>query len=66
MSKKIVNKVFDMCLASIKEPKNDWLVETIRFLIGEFMFIPNSDWMAIKHLEMRIPTIDGVNVSVPL
>ena len=51
---KFLNKVFDICLASIKQSQNDWLIKTNSSPIGEFTFILNTDWqrnnwMLINH-----------------
>ena len=39
-----------MCLAS-NNHENDWLIETNSFLIGELIFILNTDWMAKNQLD---------------
>ena len=66
---KFLNKVFDVCLTSIKYSQNDWLIKTNSSPIGEFIFILNTDWqrnnwMLIHHFckskqlkKIRIPSI---------
>ena len=34
----------------MKLPEDNWLVKTNSFLIGEFIFVLNADWMAKKQL----------------
>ena len=41
---KFVNKVFDICLASIKESQNGWSIKNISSPIGKFIFILNTVW----------------------
>ena len=33
--------------------RNDWLIETNRFLIGEFIFILSIDWMLKKQVDIN-------------
>ena len=43
----------------MKLPEDNWLVKTISFLIGEFIFVLNADWMTKKQLgnQMSIQSI---------
>ena len=34
-------------------PEYDWLVETNGFLIGDFIFMLNADWMEMKQLNVN-------------
>ena len=36
----------------MKLPEDNWLVKTNRFLIGDFIFMLNVDWMAKKQLDI--------------
>ena len=36
-----------------KLPEDDWLVKTNNFLIGDFIFMANTDWMAKKQLDVN-------------
>ena len=36
----------------MKLPEDNWLVKTNRFLIGDFIFMLNVDWMAKKQLDV--------------
>ena len=78
--KQTANKVFDICLASIKQPQNDWLVKLIASpLVSLYLYLImigkeatecqliNSINVSIKKLkETRIQTIVDVNVPVSL
>ena len=37
----------------MKLPVDDWLVKINSFLIGDFIFILNVDWMAKKQLNVN-------------
>ena len=37
----------------MKLPEHDWLVKTNSFLIGDFIFMLNADWMAKKQLDVN-------------
>ena len=38
----------------MKLPESDWSIETNKFLIGDFIPIFNTDWMANKHLDVNV------------
>ena len=37
----------------MKLPEDDWLVKTNSFLIGGFMFMLDTDWIAKKQLNLN-------------
>ena len=37
----------------VKLPEDDWLVKSNSFLIGDFIFMLNTDWIAKKQLNVK-------------
>ena len=48
-----VYQSLDEIFSTRVDPEDDWLVKTNSFLIGDFIFMLNTDWMAKRQLNVN-------------